>query len=109
MSENGKLWPVLTFEVVFLIIDIAMGMSLSTLTYIKTIFIPLSIESYANVYVEVYAFGCKQNLALISCLILDRPKMQSLIEQVTNSRTLVSSPCFGRGRCSKSCEKDGRQ
>ena len=54
MSENGKLWPVLTFEVVFLIIDIAMGMSLSTLTFIKTIFIPLSIESYANVYVEVY-------------------------------------------------------
>ena len=47
------LWPVLTFEVVFLIIDIAMGMSLSTLTFIKTIFIPLSIESYTNVYVEV--------------------------------------------------------
>ena len=46
------LWPVLTFEVVFLIIDIAMGMSLSTLTFIKNIFIPLSIESYTNV--EVY-------------------------------------------------------
>ena len=58
MSENGKLWPVLTFEVVFLIIDIAMGMSLSTLTFIKTIFIPLSIESYTNVYVEVYILKC---------------------------------------------------
>ena len=54
MESCDILWPVLTFEVVFLIIDIAMGMSLSTLTFIKNIFIPLSIESYTNVYVEVY-------------------------------------------------------
>ena len=49
------LWPVLTFEVVFLIIDIAMGMSLSTLTFMKKHIYPSIYKIiYENVYVEVY-------------------------------------------------------
>ena len=54
MSENGKLWPVLTFEVVFLIIDIAMGMSLSTLTFIKKTYLSLYLQNHMQMYMWKY-------------------------------------------------------